>query len=89
MKVKKYDQWLIVSVILLLLFVTFLVWPLFGLLKQSVFNSAGEFSLANFERFFTYVNGYYLKPIWNPVKRPRSFRNPPLTASLSPVPRSS
>ena len=68
MKVKKYDQWLIVSVILLLLFVTFLVWPLFGLLKQSVFNSAGEFSLANFERFFTYVNGYYLKPIWNSVK---------------------
>jgi len=68
MKVKKYDQWLIVSIILLLLFVTFLVWPLFGLLKQSVFNSAGEFSLANFERFFTYVNGYYLKPIWNSIK---------------------
>ena len=68
MKVKKYDQWLIVSVVLLLLFVAFLVWPLFGLLKQSVFNSAGEFSLANFERFFTYVNGYYLKPIWNSIK---------------------
>lgn len=68
MKVKKYDQWLIVSAILLLLFLVFLVWPLFGLLKQSVFNSAGEFSLANFERFFTYVNGYYLKPIWNSVK---------------------
>ena len=68
MKVKKYDQWLIVSIVLLLLFVAFLVWPLFGLLKQSVFNSAGEFSLANFERFFTYVNGYYLKPIWNSIK---------------------
>lgn len=68
MKVKKYDQWLIVSAILLVLFLVFLVWPLFGLLKQSVFNSAGEFSLANFERFFTYVNGYYLKPIWNSVK---------------------
>ena len=68
MKVKKYDQWLIVSAVLLLLFLVFLVWPLFGLLKQSVFNSAGEFSLANFERFFTYVNGYYLKPIWNSVK---------------------
>ena len=68
MKVKKYDQWLIVSIILLLMFVVFLVWPLFGLLKQSVFNSAGEFSLANFERFFTYVDGYYLKPIWNSIK---------------------
>ena len=68
MKVKKYDQWLIVSAVLLLLFVLFLIWPLFGLLKQSVFNSAGEFTLANFERFFTYVNGYYLKPIWNSIK---------------------
>ena len=68
MKVKKYDQWLIVSGVLLLLFVAFLIWPLFGLLKQSVFNSAGEFTLANFERFFTYVNGYYLKPIWNSIK---------------------
>jgi len=68
MKVKKYDQWLIVSAVLLLMFVLFLIWPLFGLLKQSVFNSAGEFTLANFERFFTYVNGYYLKPIWNSIK---------------------
>ena len=68
MKVKKYDQWLIVSIVLLALFVLFLIWPLFGLLKQSVFNSAGEFSLANFERFFTYVNGYYLKPLWNSIK---------------------
>ena len=68
MKVKKYDQWLIVSIVLLALFVLFLIWPLFGLLKQSVFNSAGEFSLANFERFFTYVNGYYLKPLANSVK---------------------
>ncbi len=68
MKVKKYDQWLIVSFVLLLLFVAFLIWPLFGLLKQSIFNSAGEFTMANFERFFTYVNGYYLKPIWNSIK---------------------
>jgi len=68
MKVKKYDQWIIVSIVLLVLFVVFLLWPLLGLLKQSVFNKAGELTLANFERFFTYVNGYYLKPIWNSVK---------------------
>ena len=24
--------------------------------------------MANFEKFFTYVNGYYLKPIWNSLK---------------------
>ena len=39
MKVKKYDQWLIVSVVLLLLFVAFLVWPLFGLLKKEKENA--------------------------------------------------
>ncbi len=64
----KYDEWIIVSLILLVLFVGFLVYPLIGLLKQSVFNQAGEFTWANFNKFFTYVNGYYLKPIWNSVK---------------------
>ena len=68
MKVKKYDQWLIVSFVLLALFLLFLIVPLFGLLKESVFNKAGEFTWDNFIKFFTYVNGYYLKPIWNSIK---------------------
>ena len=56
------------SVILLGIFVLFLLYPLLGLLKQSVFTSDGQFTWANFNRFFTYVNGYYLKPIWNSMK---------------------
>ena len=68
MKVKKYDQWIIVSILLLGIFVCFLFLPLMGLLRQSVYNGEGQFTWANFERFFTYTNGYYLKPIWNSVK---------------------
>ena len=65
---KKFEMWTAVSLILLAAFLLFLVYPMMGLLKQSVYNSAGEFTTANFERFFTYVNGYYIKPIWNSVK---------------------
>ena len=65
---KKYDEWIFVSLLLLTLFVVFLLFPLLGLLKQSVFNGEGQFTWAHFERFFTYTNGYYLKPLANSVK---------------------
>jgi len=65
---KKYDEWIFVSLLLLTLFVVFLLFPLVGLLKQSVFNGEGQFTWAHFERFFTYTNGYYLKPLGNSVK---------------------
>ena len=65
---KKFELWTLVSLGLLAMFLLFLVYPMLGLLKQSVFDSAGNFTTANFERFFTYVNGYYIKPIWNSVK---------------------
>ena len=65
---RKFEVWTVVSIVILALFLLFLIYPLFGLLKQSVYNKAGEFTWANFEKFFTYVNGYYLKPIWNSVK---------------------
>lgn len=65
---KKFEVWTLVSIALLALFLLFLVYPLLRLLKQSVFNSEGVFSLENFERFFTYVDGYYLKPIGNSMK---------------------
>ncbi|MBP3524407.1 MAG: iron ABC transporter permease [Clostridia bacterium] len=68
MKTKKVDEWIVVSLLLLALFVVFLLFPMVGLLKQSVFNSDGQFSLDNFKRFFTYTNGYYLKPLANSVK---------------------
>ena len=68
MKTKKRDGWLLISFLLLAIFIIFLFFPLMGLLKQAVYNEAGEFSFENFERFFTYTNGYYLKPIANSVK---------------------
>ena len=68
MKTKKADEWIVVSLLLLALFVVFLLFPMVGLLKQSVFNADGQFSLDNFKRFFTYTNGYYLKPLANSVR---------------------
>ena len=65
---QKFEIWTAVSILLLVMFLVFLVWPLIGLLKQSVFNDDGQFTMANFHRFFTYTNGYYLKPIWNSIK---------------------
>ena len=65
---RKFEVWTVVSIALLAVFLLFLVYPLLGLLKQSVFNSDGVFSLENFERFFTYVDGYYLKPIGNSLE---------------------
>ena len=68
MKRNKRDGWLGISVLLLAIFIIFLAFPLMGLLKQSVYNGSGELSFENFVRFFTYTNGYYLKPIANSVK---------------------
>ena len=65
---QKFEIWTVVSILLLVLFLCFLVYPLLGLLKQSVFNDEGQFTWDNFLRFFTYTNGYYLKPIWNSIK---------------------
>ena len=65
---RKFELWTVVSIVLLAAFLLFLVYPLFGLLKQSIYNQDGQLSTENFYRFFTYTNGYYLKPIWNSVK---------------------
>jgi len=65
---QKFELWTLVSISLLVMFLLFLVYPMMGLLKQSVFDSAGEFTTKHFVKFFTYTNGYYLKPIWNSVK---------------------
>ena len=65
---QKFEIWTVVSILLLVMFLVFLVYPLIGLLRQSVFNDEGQFTWENFHRFFTYTNGYYLKPIWNSIK---------------------
>ena len=65
---QKFELWTLVSITLLAAFLLFLVYPMIGLLKQSVFDSSGNYTMKHFVKFFTYTNGYYLKPIWNSVK---------------------
>ena len=51
---RKFELWTVVSIVLLTVFLVFLVYPLFGLLKQSIYNQDGQLSAENFYRFFTY-----------------------------------
>lgn len=62
---KKYDVWTLVSIALLLLFTIFLIYPLFNLLKESIY-SDGKFTLDAFRRFFE--KSYYYSSIFNSAK---------------------
>ncbi len=63
---KKFEVWTVVSLVLLCSFLLFLVYPMFGLLKQAVITPEGEFSLAEFVKFFS--KSYYTSTIVNSVK---------------------
>ena len=41
---KRFDGWFIVSIIMLLLFIAVLIYPMFGIIKQSVIMPDGSFS---------------------------------------------
>ena len=45
---RRFDMWTVVSLTLLGLFALFLLYPLWGLLRQSVLNAQGEFTLEYF-----------------------------------------
>ena len=62
MKEKRFDFWTVVSLVILALFLLFLIYPLFGILKQSVITPEG-FSLAGFTKFFS--ESYYSSTIIN------------------------
>lgn len=67
MKVKrKFELWTVVSVVFLCAFLLFLVYPMFGLLKQAVITPEGNFSLQEFAKFFS--KSYYTSTIFNSVK---------------------
>ena len=63
---KKFEVWTVVSLVLLASFLLFLVYPMFGLLKQSVITPEGQFSLREFAKFFS--KSYYTDTILNSVK---------------------
>jgi len=62
-KIFGMDVWTATSLGLLLLFGLFLLYPLFGVLKESVLDGEGGFTLANFAKFF--AQDYYFGTIRN------------------------
>ncbi len=65
-KKRKFEIWTIVSIVLLASFLFFLVYPMFGLLKESVISPEGEFTLEQFTKFFS--KDYYTGTIVNSMK---------------------
>ncbi|MDY3282106.1 ABC transporter permease [Dysosmobacter sp.] len=63
---RKFELWTVVSLVLLASFLLFLVYPMFGLLKQAVITPEGQFSLREFAKFFS--KSYYTDTILNSVK---------------------
>ena len=63
---KKRDAWIIVSLVLLASFLLFLVYPMFGLLKQAVISPEGQLTFEQFAKFFS--KSYYTNTIVNSVK---------------------
>lgn len=63
---RKFEMWSSVTIIFLVLFALFLVYPLFGILRQSVLNSQGRFTLDQFVKFFS--QPYYSNTIFNSFK---------------------
>lgn len=66
MKQKKLDMWSGVTVMFLVLFALFLIYPLFGILQQAVISKEGVFTLQEFTKFFS--QAYYSKTILNSFK---------------------
>ena len=63
---KKFDLWTGISLFLAALFLLFLIYPMFGILKQSVVNPGGHFTLEYFRKFF--AESYYSTTIINSFK---------------------
>lgn len=60
---RKVDVWTFATISLAVIFAIFLIYPLFGVLRQSVIAEDGRFTLEQFEKFFT--NVYYSSTIFN------------------------
>ena len=60
---RKVDIWTFATIILAVIFAIFLIYPLFGVLQQSVIAEDGHFTLEQFHKFFT--NPYYSSTIFN------------------------
>ena len=63
---KKIDGWLVVQILMIMLFIFVLIYPLFGVIKQSVIMEDGSFSLEQFHKFFE--SKHYYQTIFNSFK---------------------
>ena len=63
---KRFDGWLIVSILLLLVFIAVLIYPLYGIIRQAVIMPDGSFSTEQFAKFFK--NSYYVDTLYNSFK---------------------
>lgn len=64
---RQFEVWSVITILLLVFFCIFLIFPLFGILKQSVVDvEAGGLSLKHFQRFFS--QQYYSQTIFNSIK---------------------
>ncbi|GMO27797.1 MAG: iron ABC transporter permease [Termitinemataceae bacterium] len=63
---KRLELWSLVTIGFFVLFGIFLVYPIFGILKQSVITANGNFSLNEFVKFFS--QSYYSRTIANSFK---------------------
>ncbi len=62
---KKWDVWKIISILILVSYALFLVYPLISLLQQSIYVD-GKFTFEFFVQFFS--KNYYVTTIWNSIK---------------------
>ena len=60
------DVWFIISLLIFAALILFLVYPMFGLIRQSVIMKDGRFSLEQFVKFFSAK--YYTSTIWHSTK---------------------
>ena len=52
-KTKRLDPWVVVTLVILFCYLLFLIYPMFNLLRQSVFSGeTGAFTLEYFQKFF-------------------------------------
>jgi len=65
-KHKRLELWTFVTIAIFLLFAVFLVYPMIGILKESVITPEGNFTLEQFKKFFS--NSYYSQTILNSFK---------------------
>ncbi|MBQ1505139.1 MAG: iron ABC transporter permease [Erysipelotrichales bacterium] len=64
---KRFDVWTLISIGIMLMYILFLIYPLFTILKNSFYVSGdSSVTMENYAKFFS--NSYYTDSIWNSFK---------------------